>query len=154
MPERLKKRSMRVVGVRQVLRGLKENKLDCVFLSLDAAPHLRQQVEQAARETGTALSTVATMEELSQLCRVDVPSAAACSRTSVPPFTTAEVAFVQKHFPANIVTRPFTTWSVPVVLQSAHSQKFVPFSIERPAAPVNFTRFVATPAYPPLFCRN
>ena len=77
MPERLKKRSMRVVGVRQVLRGLKENKLDCVFLSLDAAPHLRQQVEQASRETGTALRTVATMEELSQLCRVDVPSAAA-----------------------------------------------------------------------------
>ena len=38
MPERLKKRSMRVVGVRQVLRSLKENKLDCVFLSLDASP--------------------------------------------------------------------------------------------------------------------
>ena len=77
MPERLKKRSMRVVGVRQVLRCLKENKLDCVFLSLDASPQLRQQVELAAREAGAPLQTVATMEELAQLCRVDVPSAAA-----------------------------------------------------------------------------
>jgi len=77
MPERLKKRSMRVVGVRQVLRGLKENALEAVFLSLDAAPHLRQQVEQAAREAGVPIQTVSTMEELSQLCRVDVPSAAA-----------------------------------------------------------------------------
>lgn len=77
MPERLRKRSMRVVGVRQVLRCLKDRTAACVFLSLDAAPHLRMQVEQAARESGTPLQTVATMEELSQLCRVDVPSAAA-----------------------------------------------------------------------------
>lgn len=77
MPERLKKRSMRVVGVRQVMRALKENAAECVFLSLDAAPHLRFQVEQAAREAGVEIATVSSMEELAQLCRVDVPSAAA-----------------------------------------------------------------------------
>ncbi|NLD82980.1 MAG: 50S ribosomal protein L7ae-like protein [Clostridiales bacterium] len=77
MPDRLKKRSMRVAGVRQVLRGLKENGIGQVFLALDAAPHLRQQIEQAAREAGVPVATVATMEELAQLCRIDVPSAAA-----------------------------------------------------------------------------
>lgn len=85
MPERLKKRSMRVVGVRQVLRGLKESALEAVFLSLDAAPHLRRQVEQAAREAGVPLQTVSTMEELSHLCRVDVPSAAAGILKSADP---------------------------------------------------------------------
>ncbi len=77
MPERLKRPSMRVVGVRQVVRALKKNEVECVFLALDAAPHLRGQIEQAAREAGVGVRTVATMEELSQLCRVDVPSAAA-----------------------------------------------------------------------------
>ena len=77
MPERLKKRSMRVVGVRQVLRALKGREAEEAFLALDAAPHLRQQITEAAREAGDPVRTVATMEELSQLCRVDVPSAAA-----------------------------------------------------------------------------
>ena len=77
MPERLGKRSMRVVGARQVLRTLRDNALAEVFLALDAAPHLRQQIEQAAKAAGTPLQMVATMEEMAQLCRVDVPSAAA-----------------------------------------------------------------------------
>ena len=77
MPERLKKRAMRVVGVRQVLRGLRENALADVFLALDAAPHLRGQIMEAPRDAGVPVHTVATMEELARLCRVDVPSAAA-----------------------------------------------------------------------------
>lgn len=77
MPEQLKKRQMRVVGVRQVMRSLKENALEKVFLALDAAPHLRGQIEQAARENDIPVETVSTMEELARLCRVDVPSAAA-----------------------------------------------------------------------------
>ena len=77
MPERLKKRQMRVAGVRQVMRALKENALEKVFLALDAAPHLRGQIEAAARENEIPLETVSTMEELARLCRVDVPSAAA-----------------------------------------------------------------------------
>ena len=77
MSERLKKRSMRVVGVRQVLRALKEGKAETLFLALDAAPQLRSQIEQAAKETGIVIETVSTMEELARMCRVDVPSAAA-----------------------------------------------------------------------------
>lgn len=77
MPERLKKRSMRMVGARQVLRGLKGNEIEEVFLALDAAAPLRQQIEEAAREARVPVQTISTMEELAQLCRIDVPSAAA-----------------------------------------------------------------------------
>lgn len=77
MPERLKKRALRVVGARQALRAVKEKRAEEVFLALDAAPLLRQQIERAAQDAGVSVTTVATMEELSQLCRVDVPSAAA-----------------------------------------------------------------------------
>lgn len=77
MPERLKKRAMRVVGARQVLRALKEGRAEDVFLAMDADAALRSAVENAARESETPLHLVATMEELAALCRVDVPSAAA-----------------------------------------------------------------------------
>ena len=77
MPERLKKRVMRVVGVRQVLRCVKQNRAEMVFLAMDAGPQLRGAVEQAAKEGNVPLQMVATMEELAALCRVDVPSAAA-----------------------------------------------------------------------------
>ena len=77
MPERLGKRALRVVGARQVLRLLRDGALEEVFLALDAAPNLRSQVEQAAKAADVPLQTVSTMEEMAQLCRVDVPSAAA-----------------------------------------------------------------------------
>ncbi|MBQ7655826.1 MAG: ribosomal L7Ae/L30e/S12e/Gadd45 family protein [Clostridia bacterium] len=77
MPERLKKRAMRVVGVRQVLRAIKQERAEMIFLAMDAGPQLRGAVEQAAKEANVPLQMVATMEELASLCRVDVPSAAA-----------------------------------------------------------------------------
>ena len=77
MPERLKKRALRVVGARQVLRAIRQDRADTVFLAMDAGPQLRGAVEQAARDAGVPLQMVATMEELAALCRVDVPSAAA-----------------------------------------------------------------------------
>ncbi len=77
MPERLKKRALRVVGARQVLRAIKQDRAEAVFLAMDAGPQIRGAVEQAAKEGNVPLQMVATMEELAALCRVDVPSAAA-----------------------------------------------------------------------------
>lgn len=84
MPERLRKRALRVVGARQVLRGLQEGTLERVILALDAASPLRARIEGAAAEAHVPLETVATMEELARLCRVDVPSAAAGILKSIP----------------------------------------------------------------------
>ena len=77
MSDRLKKRFMRVVGVRQVLRALKEDRAEEVYLAMDADASLRSTVERAALLCGVPLRLVATMEELAALCQVDVPSAAA-----------------------------------------------------------------------------
>ena len=77
MLEELSRSARRVAGVRQVLRGLKNGALECAVLALDADAHLRRQVEEAARAAKIPLSTVATMEELGQMCHMDVPSAAA-----------------------------------------------------------------------------
>ncbi len=85
MPERLKKRAMRVVGVRQTLRAVREQDAEAVFLAMDADPRLRQQVEKEAESYGVPVQLVATMEELAGLCRVDVPSAAAAIRKNAPP---------------------------------------------------------------------
>ena len=80
MPERLKKRGMRVVGVRQALRAMRAQDAEMVFVAMDADARLRQQVEKEAEANGVPLQMVATMEELAALCRVDVPSAAAAIR--------------------------------------------------------------------------
>ena len=85
MPERLKKRAMRVVGVRQTLRAVKEQDADMVFVAMDADPRLRQQVEKEAETNAVPVRLVATMEELAALCRVDVPSAAAAIRKNALP---------------------------------------------------------------------
>ncbi|MBQ6257171.1 MAG: ribosomal L7Ae/L30e/S12e/Gadd45 family protein [Clostridia bacterium] len=77
MPERLKMRALRVVGARQVLRAIRQDRAEAVFLAMDAGPQIRGAVEQAAREGNVPLQMVSTMEELAALCRVDVPSAAA-----------------------------------------------------------------------------
>ncbi|MBR6184971.1 MAG: ribosomal L7Ae/L30e/S12e/Gadd45 family protein [Clostridia bacterium] len=78
MPERLKKHGMRVVGARQVMRAIQAQKAEAVFLAMDADKALRMQIESAAKEKGTPIHMVSTMEEIAHLCRVDVPSAAAC----------------------------------------------------------------------------
>ena len=80
MPERLKKREMRVVGVRQSLRAVREGNAETVFVAMDADPRMRQQVEKEAEANSVPVRLVATMEELADLCRVDVPSAAAAIR--------------------------------------------------------------------------
>lgn len=75
--EELKVSARRVAGVRQVLRGLKNGEVACAVVALDADAHLRRQVEEAAKAAEVPLHTVATMEELGQMCQMDVPSAAA-----------------------------------------------------------------------------
>ena len=79
MPERLKKREMRVVGVRQALRAMRAQDAEMVFVAMDADARLRQQVEKEAEANGVPVRLVAAMEELAALCRVDVPSAAAAA---------------------------------------------------------------------------
>ena len=68
--EDLKNSVSRVVGTKQVLRGLKSGTLAKVYVANDADTFLYQRIVRAAER-------VPTMKELGLLCGVEVASAAA-----------------------------------------------------------------------------
>lgn len=75
--EALKTGANRVVGTKQVLRGLKSGALSRVYVANDADTFLFQRIVAAAEDAGVPVVRVATMKELGQACGVDVASAAA-----------------------------------------------------------------------------
>ena len=77
MHKQLERKQRRVAGVRQVMKGIGEGNLLRVYLALDASPMLQAQVRAAANERQLPLDTVASMEELGQMCAIDVPCAVA-----------------------------------------------------------------------------
>ena len=77
MHKQLEKSKQRVAGVRQVMKGIGEGNLRVIFLALDASPMLQAQVRAAANERQLPVETVSYMEELGQMCGIDVPCAVA-----------------------------------------------------------------------------
>lgn len=77
MHKQLGRNKRRVAGLRQVMRGIEEDCLRTVFLALDASPMLQAQIRSAANERQLPVETVSSMEELGQMCGIDVPCAVA-----------------------------------------------------------------------------
>ncbi len=75
--EDLKNSVSRVVGTKQVLRGLKSGTLAKVYVANDADTFLYQRIVRAAEGAGVPVVRVPTMKELGLLCGVEVASAAA-----------------------------------------------------------------------------
>ena len=75
--EDLKNSVSRVVGTKQVLRGLKSGTLAKVYVANDADTFLYQRIVRAAENAGVPVVRVPTMKELGLLCGVEVASAAA-----------------------------------------------------------------------------
>lgn len=75
--EMLKNAPARVVGTKQVLRGLKAGSLARVYVANDADTFLFQRVRQATEEAGVPLTRVASMKELGNACGVAIGCAAA-----------------------------------------------------------------------------
>ena len=75
--ELLKSGSPRIVGAKQVLRGLQAGSLSRVYVGSDADTFIYQQVVRAAEEAGVPCVRVATMKELGMVCGVGVSAAAA-----------------------------------------------------------------------------
>ena len=75
--EALKNSVNRVVGTKQVLRGLKSGTLAKVYVANDADTFLYQRIVTAAESAGVTVVRVPTMKELGLLCGVEVASAAA-----------------------------------------------------------------------------
>ena len=75
--EDLKNSVSRVVGTKQVLRGLKSGTLAKVYVANDADTFLYQRIVRAAESAGVPVVRVPTMKELGLLCGVEDASAAA-----------------------------------------------------------------------------
>ena len=75
--ERLKTAERKVVGMKQVLRGLKNGEISLVYVAEDADTFLFQRVSGKAEESRVPVIRVASMKELGKACGVDVATAAA-----------------------------------------------------------------------------
>ena len=75
--EALKASERKVVGTKQVLRGLKAGTLSRVYVANDVDTFLYQQVIRAAEAAGVPAVRVASRKELGEACRAEVGTAAA-----------------------------------------------------------------------------
>lgn len=73
----LRQPDRRVVGTKQVLRALKEEKAAKVFLCKDADDFIYRQVQALCEEKRVPIQVMDNMQELGKLCLVGVKTAAA-----------------------------------------------------------------------------
>ena len=73
----LRNSSAKIVGTKQVIRGLKNGTLAHVWLAVDADTFLYQQVYRAAEAARVPVTRVSGMKELGEACGVAVKTAAA-----------------------------------------------------------------------------
>lgn len=77
MEEMLRQADRRVVGSKQVLRALNEDRAARVFLGRDADGFLYHRINGLCEEKRVPVTVVDSMAELGKLCQVDVKTAAA-----------------------------------------------------------------------------
>ena len=77
MTEMLKQADKRVVGTKQVLRALNEDRAARVFLGKDADGFIYHRINGLCEEKRVPVTVVDSMQELGKLCTVSVPAASA-----------------------------------------------------------------------------
>ncbi len=77
MPEALKNPARRLVGARQVLRALSENRIEQVWIAQDADPIVTRPVMDACQRGGVRLTEVDNMVLLGKACAIDVKASVA-----------------------------------------------------------------------------
>ena len=75
MTEMLKQADKRVVGSKQVLRALNEDRAARVFLGRDADGFIYHRINGLCEEKRVPVTVVDSMQELGKLCTVDVKTA-------------------------------------------------------------------------------
>ena len=73
----LKQADRRVVGTKQVLRAVEEDRAAHVFLGKDADGLIYHRLNALCEERHVPVTVVDSMQELGKLCRVDVKAASA-----------------------------------------------------------------------------
>ena len=77
MYEELKNAKNRVVGLKQLLRHLEAGEVLTVYVADDAEGHVKERILDAIGEKEIHMVNVDTMEELGQVCGIEVPAACA-----------------------------------------------------------------------------
>ena len=67
----------RVVGLKQVLKGVQEGIFEKIYIASDADEAIRLKILKACTQTGTIYEEVHTMLELGNACSIDVGAATA-----------------------------------------------------------------------------
>ena len=75
--EELKQAANRVVGTKQVLRGIKAGTLSRVYVAEDADTFLFQRIVRAAEAARVPVKRVPSMKDMGRACGVDTAAAAA-----------------------------------------------------------------------------
>lgn len=78
MPDRLKKAKKKIVGMKQTLKAVDKDKVKVVFIAKDADEHVIRPLIKACQEKGLEIVYVDTMQQLGQLCGIQIGAAAAC----------------------------------------------------------------------------
>lgn len=73
----LKQAGRRVVGTKQVLRAVEEDRAAHVFLGKDADGFIYHRLKALCEERHVPVTVVDSMQELGKLCQVDVKAASA-----------------------------------------------------------------------------
>ena len=73
----LKQAGRRVVGTKQVLRAVEEDRAARVFLGKDADGFIYPRLNALCEERHVPVTVVDSMQELGKLCQVDVKAASA-----------------------------------------------------------------------------
>ena len=67
----------RIVGLKQVLKGINQDRFAKIYIASDVDEVLRQKVISACNKKGACYEEVFSMQELGVACQIDVGAAAA-----------------------------------------------------------------------------
>lgn len=77
MLEELKNQNKLIIGTKQALKAIKEDKAQTLFIAKDAEKHVTRNIEDAAREVQLQIVYVESMKKLGKACGIEVSAATA-----------------------------------------------------------------------------
>jgi large subunit ribosomal protein L7A len=78
MPDRLRQARKKIVGTKQTLKAVEKDKVQVVFIARDAEEHVVRPLIKACQDKGLEIVFVDTMQQLGQICGIQIGAAAAC----------------------------------------------------------------------------
>lgn len=77
MLDRLRAADRRIVGLKQTIKAIEQERAEAVFLAEDSDLYLAQKVMEHCRNYGVDITKVDTMDELGKVCGIKVGAATA-----------------------------------------------------------------------------